>query len=224
MNVFFITGIDTGCGKTYATGLIARSLKEQGVNVITQKLIQTGCTGISEDILEHRRLMKHDLFPEDEEGITSPYMFPFPASPHLAASLNNTEIDITTLTETTLKLTRKYEIVLLEGVGGLHVPLTNNLLIIDYIKKQNYPVILVSSSKLGSINHTLLSIESCFVHKVNLYALIYNRLPRSNSTIADDNLIVIKRALNDSYPRAIVTEISREEKYEDLLDLFTIRK
>jgi dethiobiotin synthetase len=101
------------------------------------------------------------------------------------------------------------------------VPLTDNLLIIDYIKKQNYPVILVSSSKLGSINHTLLSIESCNVHKLNLYALIYNRLPGSDTIIADDNLIVIKRVLNETFPRAMVAEISHEDKYEGLSDLFT---
>lgn len=214
MNTFFITGIDTGCGKTFATGLIARSLKEKGINVITQKLVQTGCKGISEDILEHRRLMGCNLFPEDEEGITYPYVFSTPASPHLAARLDNIDIDINKLTKATQTLARKYDIVLLEGAGGLHVPLTNELLTIEYIKMQNYPVILVSSSKLGSINHTLLSIETCNIHKINLYALIYSYLPESDKIIAGESLRVMRKALQLPFPKTLVEEIYDKDNYE----------
>lgn len=221
MSVFFITGIDTGCGKTFATGLMARWLKNHEVNVITQKLIQTGCTGISEDILEHRRLMDCGLFPEDKQGITCPYVFPYPASPHLAASLNHTDIDINILSDATDQLIQKYDVVLLEGAGGLHVPLTHNMLTIDYLKMKNYPVILVSSSKLGSINHTLLSIESCAAHGIDLCALLYNRLPDSDSIIADDSVKVIRKTLQVSRPQTKVTEISRDGNLDTLSNLFT---
>jgi dethiobiotin synthetase len=220
MGIFFITGIDTGCGKTYITGLMAKELKISGVKVITQKLIQTGCLGISEDILEHRRIMECDLFPEDMNGMTCNYVFKFPASPHLAANLDCTEIDVALLSENTRMLREKYDVVLIEGAGGLHVPLTNDLLTIDYIKKQNYPVILVSSSKLGSINHTLLSIESCKTHQVNLHGLIYNRLPNDNKIIADDSFLIIKKALHTHYNNAKIAEIGNENSNKELLNLF----
>ena len=74
MNVFFVSGIDTGIGKTVATGVFAKKLAEKGANPITQKLIQTGCEGISEDILEHRKVMGIPLRPEDRDFTTCPYV------------------------------------------------------------------------------------------------------------------------------------------------------
>lgn len=216
--VYFITGIDTGCGKTYTTGLVARALKEAGISVITQKLVQTGCSGISEDILEHRRLMGCGLFPEDEEGITCPYVFSFPSSPHLAAKLDHKIIDVAVLMEATQKLSQKYNVVLIEGAGGLHVPLTENILTIDYIRMMNYPVILVSSSKLGSINQTLLSIESCFNHQINLHALLYNKIPGDDSIIADDTFQTIKKIMDSTYPNAFLLETNCKD--EDILKTF----
>jgi dethiobiotin synthetase len=209
-NIFFISGIDTGCGKTYATGLLARHLKQSGLQVITQKLVQTGCTGISEDILEHRRLMGCGILEEDNTGLTCPYMFAFPASPQLAATLENTVIDIGKLSDATLKLSQKYDIVLIEGAGGLLVPLTESLLMIDYIKHQKYPLLLVASSKLGSINHTLLSIESCVQHNIKLHALLYNRLPGSDNSITDNTYHVIKKTLSGTYPKATIYPVDDE--------------
>jgi dethiobiotin synthetase len=210
--VFFISGIDTGCGKTYVTGLLAKHLRHSGIHVITQKLVQTGCTGISEDIQEHRRLMECDMFEEDHAGLTCPYIFAFPASPQLAATLEHTVVDIGKLSDATSKLSEKYDIVLIEGAGGLHVPLTDNLLMIDYIGRQKYPLLLVSSSKLGSINHTLLSIESCRLHHIKLHALLYNRLPGSDNTITDHTYHVVKNALLDAYPEAMMYHVEDEYK------------
>ncbi len=90
---FFISGIDTDCGKTFITGYIARNLHKNGVSVITQKLVQTGCELLSEDIEEHRRIMEISLQSVDINGTTCPYNFAFPASPHFSAQLENTEID-----------------------------------------------------------------------------------------------------------------------------------
>ena len=84
-NVYFISGIDTNIGKSYATGFIARTWNSEGRRTITQKLIQTGNTGMSEDIELHRRIMRCGLLPEDREGLTMPEIFSYPCSPHLAA-------------------------------------------------------------------------------------------------------------------------------------------
>ena len=78
-----IGGIDTGVGKSIVSGLLARHLLDQGRVVITQKLVQTGCNGRPEDILLHRRLMGAGWHRLDEQRLTCPYCFPFPASPHL---------------------------------------------------------------------------------------------------------------------------------------------
>lgn len=152
MAVYFVSGIDTDTGKSIVTGVIARTLRQKGVNVITQKFIQTGCKGISEDILKHREIMGIEPEEADREGLTCPYVMTYPASPHLAAEIDGVHLDRQVIHRATEKLLQQYELVLLEGAGGLYVPVTREYLTIDYIQEHHYPLILVSSSKLGSIN------------------------------------------------------------------------
>ena len=151
-NVYFVSGIDTNIGKSYATGYIARTWNSEGRRTITQKLIQTGNTGMSEDIELHRRLMGCGLLPEDRERLTMPEIFSYPCSPHLAAEIDGRPIDLAGIERATVELSRRYDAVLLEGAGGLMVPLTRQLLTIDYIARKGYPLIYVTSGRLGSIN------------------------------------------------------------------------
>ena len=96
--VFFISGIDTNVGKTYATGILARTLAAKGHTVITQKMIQTGCTEVSEDIEMHRHLMGIPFTNEDKSGATCPYIFTYPCSPHMAAERDKREINLSNIT------------------------------------------------------------------------------------------------------------------------------
>lgn len=86
-SVICISGIDTDIGKTVATGLMAKALLLRGYSVITQKVAQTGCTGISEDIQEHRKLMGVELLSEDQDGLTCPYVFSKACSPVLSRKI-----------------------------------------------------------------------------------------------------------------------------------------
>lgn len=112
---YFVTGIDTDAGKSIVTGVLARALSARGERVITQKFIQTGCDGLSEDIETHRRIMGIGLLPEDEDGTTCPIVFTYPASPHLAAAIDGRDIDLTLIGRSTEKLLQKYDTVLIEG-------------------------------------------------------------------------------------------------------------
>lgn len=116
--VVFVSGIDTDIGKTVVTGWLARQWLEQGDNVITQKLVQTGCVGASDDILMHRRIMGCDLFEEDRDGTTMPVLYAYPASPHLAARLEQRELDLAAIEQATARLCARYDTVLVEGAGG----------------------------------------------------------------------------------------------------------
>lgn len=189
--VFSITGIDTGIGKTIATGLIARGLAEAGVKVITQKAVQTGCTGISEDIEKHRQLMGVPLFPEDLAGITCSYLYKTPCSPHLAARLEHDTVDATRITAATEELRSRFEVVLLEGAGGLFVPLQEEYTLLDYFTDVGWPVILVTSSRLGSINHTLASLEALRHRNLELAGVVYNNHVATEPHIAEDSLYMI---------------------------------
>jgi len=192
MKTYFISGIDTDTGKTYATGLMAKYLQGLNKSVITQKFAQTGCIGISEDILTHRKIMGVSLFDMDKDGTTCPYVFDYPASPHLAAQMQNEKIDINQINISTKTLNKRYEIVLFEGVGGLCVPITLDYSLLDFLEEKKYPLILVTSSKLGSINHTLLSLEIIKKRQIPLQGLIYNHYPNNSDSILKDSIDVFQ--------------------------------
>ncbi len=194
---FLISAIDTDTGKSVVTGLLARYLKRLGKNVITCKPVQTGCTGIAEDILTHRKLAEMELLSEDCNGTSCPFVFPVPASPHLAAEIAGARIDPNKLDLCLEALSDKYEYVLVEGAGGLMVPLTRELLFIDWAAGHKMPLILVTSSRLGSINHTLLSLEAAKMRNIEIAGIIYNAFPCEEPHIATDSYNVIS-ALSSS--------------------------
>ncbi len=191
--VYCVSGIDTDIGKTIATGLLARSFSENGIKTITQKIVQTGCVGISEDIIRHRQLMGIDLLPVDCRGLTCPYVFRVPCSPHLAARLEGRTIDSAILRSSTAELLSLYDVVFLEGAGGLAVPLTDDFTLLDYLEENKYHLILVTSSRLGSINHTLSALELARYRKIDVVAIIYNRLAETDPRIIEDSREVFVR-------------------------------
>lgn len=204
-SVICITGIDTDIGKTVVTGLLGRYLLNRGESVITQKITQTGCQGISEDIVEHRRIMGMELQAADREGLTCPYVFSKPCSPHLAASLDGEEIDCQRIDRATQTLLETYSRVILEGVGGLLVPLTREKNLIDYIREKHYPLILVGSSRLGSINHTLSALELIRLNGLSLLGIIYNCHPAADREIEEDSRKLFEEKLaHYGFPVTIV--------------------
>ena len=200
-NVYFVSGIDTDAGKSYATGFLARVWNKEGNNTITQKFIHTGNVGHSEDIDLHRRIMGTPFTEEDKEGLTMPEIFSYPASPHLASKLDNRPIDFGKIKRATETLSERYDTVLLEGAGGLMVPLTTELLTIDYVAQEKYPLIFVTSGKLGSINHTLLSLEAIRHRGIVLDTVLYNLYPTvKDQTIQNDTMEFIKEYLQKHFP------------------------
>lgn len=200
-NIYFISGIDTDAGKSYCTAWYARELMQRDLRVITQKFIQTGNTGHSEDIDLHRRLTGTGYLPEDKEGLTMPEIFSYPCSPHLAARIDKRPIDFEKIERATRELSHRYDTVLVEGAGGLMVPLTEDFLTIDYIAEKQYPLIFVTSGKLGSINHTLLSFEAIKNRGIALDTVLYNLYPTvEDKTIQEDTMKYIKQYLSKHFP------------------------
>lgn len=219
--VLFISGIDTNIGKTFATGILARALAEKGKKVITQKMIQTGCTEVSEDIEMHRRLMGIPFTDEDRDGLTCPYIFTYPCSPHMAAERDGRSIDLGYITARTRALQDIYEYVLLEGAGGLMVPNDFGSLTIDYVKENNYPVVLVTSGKLGSINHTLLSLFACKQYGVEVKALVYNLYPQTDKLIEENTMEYLTQYLRKEFPETafIILPEYKEDKLYRIISL-----
>lgn len=212
-SVIAITGIDTDIGKTVATGLLGRYILGQGKRAITQKLVQTGCVGLAEDILVHRRLMGQELQPEDHQGLTCPYVFAKPCSPHLAASLAGQVIDPAVIRQATRTLAARYEMVLLEGAGGLLVPLTEELTFLDYLEQEACPLIVVSTPRLGSINHTLSVLELVRNRGLTVLGIIYNRYQESDPVIAEDSARIFSRYLRRYGHHDCVVDLFAVEEY-----------
>ena len=206
-NILFVSGIDTDAGKSYATGYIAREWNKQGRRTITQKFIQTGNRDISEDIETHRRIMGCGLLGVDRQRLTMPEIFTYPCSPHLASEIDKRPIDFAKIEAAADELAKAYDTVLVEGAGGLMVPLTRELLTIDYVAGKGWPLVFVTSGKLGSISHTLLSLEAIRRRGIRLHTVAYNLYPEgTDSPIGRDTYAYIRDVLARDFPdTALVT-------------------
>ncbi len=203
----FITGIGTDVGKSYATGWLARELTNQGHNVITQKFIQTGNSDMSEDIEVHRRIMGISLQEVDKAHITAPVIFSYPASPDLAARIDNKTLDLHVIEEASQSLAAQYDVVLIEGAGGIMVPLRNEYLTIDYITSHHLPTIVVTNGRLGSVSDTLLTLEAIRHRDIELYAVIYNPYFDRDATIAADSRIYMQEYIKRNFNNTLWLEM-----------------
>ena len=194
-NITFVTGTGTGVGKSVATGILAGSLFRAGMDVITVKMVQTGNDGYSEDLQLHRRIMGADPFPEDIKGLTAPQIFKYPSSALLAAQLEGRRVDLAKIRRSIYACAKAHDYVMVESAGGLFVPLTRDVLTIDFLKKEGWPTILVTNGALGSINHTLMSIEALVSRKIPLAGVVYCWAPDVPPEIDKDTPETIKRYL-----------------------------
>jgi len=203
-NVIFVSGIDTDAGKTYATAWLAKRYMEQGFSVATMKFIQTGNNGFSEDILAHRRIMGISTLPEDRDLTTSPVIFTYPASAQLAARIDGRDIDVASIDRSVETLSGRYDIVLVEGAGGLMVPIADDFFTVDYVASRNLPIIIVTNGILGSINHTVLSLEAIRSRGISLHSVIYNTYFDKDEIIAEDTRGFIDRYLQREFPASVM--------------------
>ena len=194
MKGIFVTGTDTGVGKTIITGLLARYLSENNFKVITQKWVQTGCNDFSgSDVAAHLKLTG------SQENMSKPYqkhmlsyVYKFTASPHLAALLENRRTVPCKIKRSYEFLSKKFDLVIVEGVGGALVPYDKKNLVIDIAKELNLPVLVVAQNKLGAVNHTLLTIEALQKRKMKILGIVFNDVKNENRLILKDNPDIIQ--------------------------------
>lgn len=198
--IIFVSGIGTNVGKSYATGWLANKLNSEKKNAITLKMIQTGNDGYSEDIDIHRKIMGLPLLDEDKDFTTAPIIMTYPASPHLAAKIDHCTIDLSKIDRSTEKLFEKYDTILMEGAGGLMVPITETYTTIDYIREHNLPLALVTNGQLGSISHTLLALEAIKTRQIKLKYVVYNPYFDEDKIIAEETQKYLGEFLKKNFP------------------------
>ncbi|MDE6256552.1 MAG: dethiobiotin synthase, partial [Muribaculaceae bacterium] len=130
----------------------------------------------------------------------------YPASPDLAARIDGKELDLNLIEEASETLSKTYEHLLIEGAGGIMVPLKGEYLTIDYIRDHRLPVVLVTNGRLGSINHTLLSLKAIADEGIELFAVLYNTYFDKDRVICDDTKDYIRKWLSSHFPKALYME------------------
>lgn len=209
---YFVTGIDTDAGKSFVTGILAKRLMDEGRSVITQKFVQTGSDdfgGKSIDIDIHRKIMGCGMLERDEDGTTAPIIFKYPASPHLAAEMEGCVIDIAPINRSREILEKEFDVLLIEGAGGLIVPLSREYTSLDYVVDNPAPLIVVTSGKLGSINHTLLTLEVALAQGVEVAVVAYNHFFDADKKISASTLEYLKEWVAQRIPNCEFIEIER---------------
>lgn len=219
----FITGTDTGVGKTVITGCLAALLLRKGKKVAVYKPVQCG------NLLKGRikspdlaRIKKLSGIPNN--CLFNDYSLKFASSPHLAAELENKKINPDAIKKHCKELSKKFNYVLIEGAGGLIVPLTRNYSVLDLIKGLRAPVLVVARAGLGTINHTSLTLKALKQNRIPVIGIIMNYF--KGGLIEEDNKKILFQLNGVPIMGAVpfsgdIKSLSDNfEKYIDLKNLF----
>ncbi|QUG41228.1 dethiobiotin synthase [Psychrobacillus sp. INOP01] len=214
MQHFWVVGTDTDVGKTFVTTLFMRHLQMQGYKVLPYKPVQTG--EVVEDNFKYYadtlNYTQFSLQPLDSHALNT-YSFPLAASPHYAAELEKETIDEHRLLKAIETLQQQYDTVICEGAGGLIVPLQSRttLTLLDVIKLSGLPVLLVAHTKLGTINHTLLSVNAIKAQNIDLLGIVFNQFQQS--ALEQNNIDTIRRYV--SVPTIVIDANRTIESFDD---------
>lgn len=180
----FVTGTSTEVGKTVVAAVIARTLAEEGKGVAVFK---PAVTGLEEEVETDHALLRRASGSQQSDKQIAPYRYQPPASPHLAAALAGEQINPERLRRTASAAAAEADAIICEGVGGLLVPLTPAYLVRDLAADLGYPLVIVASPGLGTINHTLLTLGSARAAGLKVAAVVLNPWPEEPTEIERDN-------------------------------------
>ena len=180
----FITATDTGIGKTVVAAGLALALRGRGLNVGVMKPVATGCFGdgrlVSSDAVYLFEAAENEYAP-----LTSPVRFRNPVAPSIASVYEQKEVDLESIRAAYRELQKHYDYVIVEGIGGLLVPIKKNYLVANLIRELELPIVIVSNVNLGAINHTLLTVDSALMRGFQIKGIIFNRAPLVNYSLAE---------------------------------------
>ena len=192
VNTLFVTGTDTSVGKTYVCARLLEFLKKKGIQAGYQKWVATGVEGgLPEDLAICLNAADIEPVPENI-AFQVPFRFRFPASPHLAAEIENREVDTEVIINRYASLAANYEWLIVEGVGGVMVPLRRNLLLVDLLAQLQPKVLVVARSGLGTLNHTMLTLEALRKRKISVLGVVFSDAEEhEDEMLVQDNIRTI---------------------------------
>ncbi len=194
MSILFVTGTDTGVGKTLVTAAIAAALAASGDRVDVAKPVETGCAPGPDGLLPADAVsLRAACGSETPLAAICPYRFADPLAPSIAAERARASIDLGQLAAQ-LRARGDATLLLVEGAGGLLVPLTSRLTFADLAHALAAPILLVVGSRLGALNHALLTLEVIRSRGLALRGYVLSRLAAPGDLAADSNAAVLAAA------------------------------
>lgn len=192
VNTLFVTGTDTSVGKTYVCARLLQFFKTRGIQAGYQKWVATGTeAGLPEDLALCLEASGMTPAPELVEQQV-PYSFRFPASPHLAAEMEGRSVDPEYIVAKYTAMAAGCEWLIVEGVGGIMVPLRRDMLLADLLARLLPKTLVVARSGLGTLNHTLLTLECLRRRKVPLLGVVFSDSEaREDERLVEDNMRTI---------------------------------
>ena len=182
----FVTGCDTGVGKTVIAGAIAASMKAHGLDVGVMKPVASGAKEIENKLVsEDAVYLKRIIDSTDDDALVNPILLKPPIAPTIAASKAGILIDIDKILKAYEALTNKHDFVVVEGVGGLMVPIDDNLFVADLARKMDLALVIVTVDYLGAINHTLLTIEYARSRNLRIKGIVINMLKNGDDLVRE---------------------------------------
>jgi len=183
---YFVTGTDTGIGKTVVTAGLAANLRQKGINAGIMKPVQTGSKNLNGSLVSVDALFAMTVAGiKDEMELVSPYRLEPPLAPRVAAELTGITIDLFKINRAYQELLNRHDFMLVEGAGGIMVPIAGRFLMADLIKILNLPALIVARPGLGTVNHTLLTVEYAKSKGIHVAGIIINGLKESEAGTAE---------------------------------------
>ena len=181
MKSIFITGTDTDVGKTYITAGIAVTLRKMGIDIGVMKPFAAGIAQKNGFKSEDIEILSKSAKVNDPEKLVNPQFFPISASPYTAWKKLKIKPKIPTILQSFRKLSNLHEMLLVEGMGGVMTPILNNYYITNLIKEMKIPTIIITRSKVGTVNHTIMTVKSCEKFKIPIKGIIINNFDKGYS-------------------------------------------
>ncbi len=174
MKSLFITGTDTDVGKTYVTAGIAVTLRKMGIDIGVMKPFAAGIAQKKGFKSEDVEILSRAAQVNDPEDLVNPQFFPLPASPYTAWKTLKTKPKINTIFSCFKKLSKIHDMILVEGMGGIMTPILKEYYVTHLIKDMKIPTIIVTRSKVGTVNHTMMTVKMCQKYKIPIKGIIIN--------------------------------------------------
>ena len=174
----FITGTGTEIGKTVIAGGLAASLKQAGADVGVMKPISTGDTADAQ-------FLKHAARVDDELSLINPIYLQYPLAPSVAARIENKKINLSSIEDAFAELQQRHDVVIVEGVGGIAVPIRDDFLVVQLIKQLKLPIFIVATAGLGTLNHTLLTVRFAQQFNIPIAGIVLNSVRPAHAGLAE---------------------------------------